>query len=148
MIPAFYDGDFLPDGDHMATWQEVQDRFGQTASRRILCDQLNQLILAARGCDFLWVYIFGSFISGKPDPGDVDLMWVYRAEQLEFMRPECRDLIDYQRMKSRFAWDVFCCSDSPDVVAYLLQGWRKNKAKTKERGIIKIDLQAFEGLIL
>jgi hypothetical protein len=148
MIPDFYDGMFLPDGDHSATWQEVQDRFGQTGSRRTLCNQLSQFILTARGCGFVALYVFGSFISGKTDPGDVDLIWVYRDGQLENMGPECRDLIDYSKMKARFAWDMFCCSDAPGVEGYLLEAFRENKAKTKRRGIIRIDLQAPEGLIL
>jgi predicted nucleotidyltransferase len=147
MIPEFYDGEFLPDGDCEATWIEVQERFGYGDTRRRLCEQMSRFIQIARGCGFKTVYLFGSFISGKEQPGDIDLMWVYRGEYGS-LRPECQELLNYERMKQRWNWDMFCCSDAPEVVEELLSGWRKNKARTKQRGIIKIDLERFEGLIL
>lgn len=148
MIPGFYDGEFLPDGDHEATWQEVQDRFGEGETRRRLCQRMSACILQARACGFRGVYLFGSFISSKADPGDIDLLWIYRAGSMETMSPPCRDLLNYGKMKADFGWDMFCCTDDPDVVEYLLSGWRKNKSKTKQRGLIKIDLEKFEGIIL
>jgi len=146
MIPEFYDGEFLPDGDHDATWTEVRQRFGSGETRRHLCDQMSRFIQTARGCGFKEVYLFGSFISGKDIPGDIDLMWVYRGDY-DTLRPECKELLDYGRMKER-NWDMWCSSDDPVNVKYLLDGWRKNKTRTKQRGIIKIDLEKFEGLIL
>jgi hypothetical protein len=50
-------------------------------------------------------------------------------------------------MKARWNWDMFCCSDNQAIIADLLTAFRKSKAGTK-RGIIKIDLERFEGLIL
>ncbi len=64
------------------------------------------------------------------------------------LRPECQELLNYGTMKQRWNWDMFCCSDSPEIVEDLLSGWRMNKTKTKQRGIIKFDLERFEGLIL
>ena len=147
MIPDFYDGNFLPDGDHDATWSDVQQRFGSGARRRALCDQMSKLIYLARGCGFREVYLFGSFISGKPEPGDIDLLWVYRSSTYESLSEGCRELLNYAIMKRRLGWDLFCCSDDPNVVSYMLTGWRMNKAKDKTRGIIRIDLENFEGLV-
>jgi hypothetical protein len=148
MIPAFYDGEFLPDGDHDATWQEVQARFGRGACREHLCERMSQFIMTARRCGFRQVFLFGSFISGKEEPGDLDMLWVYRAESLLTMEPECKDLINYGMMKIRYDVDSWCCSDDKESVMDLLTGWRKNKTRTKIRGIIRIDLERFEGLIL
>ena len=148
MIPDFYDGYFLPDGDHDATWVDVQRRFGAGTTRSRLCEHMSKLILLARGCDFKEVYLFGSFISGKPDPGDIDLLWVYRADKYDSLSESCRELLNYATMKSRLGWDLWCCSDDPAVVSDLLSGWRKNKTKDKARGIIRIDLGKFEGLVL
>jgi hypothetical protein len=147
MIPEFYDGQFLPDGDHEATWIEVQERFGSGQTRRRLCEQMSKFIQTARGCGFRFVYLFGSFISGKESPNDIDLIWVYRDGSLESLRPACRELINYATMKARWNWDMFCCSDNQAIIADLLTAFRKSKAGTK-RGIIKIDLERFEGLIL
>jgi predicted nucleotidyltransferase len=147
MIPDFYDGQFLPDGDHEATWIEVQERFGSGERRGMLCEQMSKFIQIARGCGFRSVYLFGSFISGKENPKDIDLMWVYRQKTFGLLRPGCRELLNYATMKARWNWDMFCCSDDPGASEYMLPAWRMSKTGTK-RGIIKIDLERFEGLIL
>src|SRR3979409_216273 len=94
MIPAFYDGYFLPDGEHPATWREVVDRFGGTARRRAVCDRLLRFLEEAKHCGFLRVYLFGSFISAKDDPGDVDLLWVHRQNlNYDLLSRECHELL-------------------------------------------------------
>jgi hypothetical protein len=147
MIPNFFDDQFLPDGDYEATWIEVQERFGSGQTRKDLCEQMSKFIQIAKCCGFRAVYLFGSFISGKDNPNDIDLMWVYRQETFESLRPGCRELLNYETMKSRWHWDMFCCSDDQTIIEYLLTGFRKSKTGTK-RGIIKIDLERYEGLIL
>jgi len=147
MIPEFYDGNFLPDGDHDATWAEVQTRFGEGEVRQKHCRQMSKLLLVARSCGFRAVYLFGSFISGKSEPGDIDLLWVYRADTYDSLSESCRELLNYGIMKSRLNWDLWRCSDDPVIVSDLLSGWRQNKTKDKARGIIRIDLENFEGLV-
>jgi hypothetical protein len=148
MIPDFYDGEFLPDGAYDATWMEVQAKFGLGETRRRLCEQMSQFIQMARGCGFRAVYLFGSFISSKTDPNDIDLMWVFRAGTPDQMSEKCKDLLNYVRMKEQWNWDMWCCSDAPEGVEYMLTGWKQNKSRTKLRGIIKIDLEKFEGLVI
>src|SRR5262249_1981785 len=116
MIPDFHDGLHLPDGDHPATLQEVRQRFGAGGQRQEFCTLLEDFVEQAAECGFVKVYLFGSFISGKPVPGDVDLMWVYERDlDLETLSPECRDLLDYNLMRTRVGWDMFCCSDDEVV---------------------------------
>jgi len=148
MIPDFYDGHFLPDGAHDATWQEVQTRFGSGAKRQSLCARMSQVLLTARRCGFREVFLFGSFISGKPDPGDIDLMWVYRSGSYEGMAPECQEIVNHEMMKARHGLDVFCCSDDRATIEDLLSTWRVDRDRTKKRGIVRIDLERFEGLII
>lgn len=143
MIPPFYDGNLLPDGDHLATWGEIVERFGGNPRRQGLCDRLIGFLRQARRCGFLRVYLFGSFISAKDDPGDVDLLWIHE-QNLDRGRlsKECSDLLDYPMMKERVNWDMFCCSDDPFVINYLMTGWRKDKsAERKARGVILLELQ-------
>ena len=148
MIPEFYDEEYLPGGTHDATWTEVQQRFGFSEGRRRLCERMAHFINVARGCGFRAVYLFGSFVTGKNDPNDIDLMWVYRGGAYDQMSDRCKDLLNYAKMKQRWKWDMFCCSDAPEVVADLVSGWTMDKARTKRRGIIRIDLEKFEGLIV
>jgi len=142
MIPDFYDGSFLPVGDHSAVWEEVVEKFGGTATRKGFCDRLIKFLRQAKKCGFLKVYLFGSFISAKDDPGDVDLLWVHRQNlDKSALAQECRDLLDYELMKAREDWDMWCCSNDPFVINYLMDGWRIDKGPKKTpRGVILLEL--------
>jgi predicted nucleotidyltransferase len=144
MIPDFYDGEFLPDGEHLATWEEVHARFGSPCEqRKTLSLKLKYYLDIARRCGFIRVYVFGSFISGRlePPPGDIDLMWVYQPDlDIDALSKECRDLLNYDAMRRREQWDMFCCSDNTGVINYLLGAFRISK-DNKSRGVILIHLQ-------
>ena len=142
MIPEFYDGMYLPPGDHPATWPEVVEKFGGGAIRSDFCRRLLRLLQAAKNCNFREVYLFGSFISAKELPGDVDLMWVYDVGlDFDSLRTECRELLNYQIMKEREKWDLWCCSDDQDVKTELLKGWRTDKSPEKKpRGLVILDI--------
>lgn len=144
MIPDFYDGMYLPIGDHPANWNEVAERFGVgNARRESHRNRLAAFIAAARACGFVKVYLFGSFISANPNPDDVDLMWVHEVNlDRERLRQECRDLLDYTLMKRREGWDMFSCSNDNFVINYLMEVWRKDKSPDRiPRGVILINLQ-------
>jgi hypothetical protein len=143
MLPAFYDDRFLPDGEHLATWGEVVERFGGNARRKSFCDRLITFLQRAKRCGFLRVYLFGSFISAKDDPGDVDLLWIHRQNlNYDLLSRQCHELVDYPLMRAREGWDMFCCSDDPFVISNLMDGWRKDKAPGRQpRGVILLDLR-------
>lgn len=65
----------LPPGVHLATLNEVESAFATNPKRRKLfigfVDASNQLRLA--GCTM--IYLDGSFVTGKPNPGDFDGCW-------------------------------------------------------------------------
>jgi predicted nucleotidyltransferase len=97
----------------------------------------------AKRCGFLRVYLFGSFISAKDDPGDVDLLWIHRQNlNYDLLSRQCHELVDYPLMRAREGWDMFCCSDDPFVISNLMDGWRKDKAPGRQpRGVILLDLR-------
>lgn len=75
MIPPFSAEGNLPPGIHSATWQEIVDRFGQTARRRRLLVGLQAAVEALRQAGCRTVYIDGSFVATKVAPGDFDACW-------------------------------------------------------------------------
>ncbi|HWZ76949.1 MAG TPA: hypothetical protein VNX87_10450 [Candidatus Sulfotelmatobacter sp.] len=143
MIPEFYDGNFLPDGEHVATWDEIVRRFGGNERRKSFCDRLIRFLQQAKSCGFLKVYLFGSFISAKEDPGDVDLLWVHKRDlDYDRLSRECHELVEYALIKARERWDMFCCSDDPMVISIMMTVWRKDKAPgRKPRGVIILELK-------
>lgn len=76
MIPPFDpDSGLLPEGQHVAAWGELVERFGWNERRRALLDGLAEALelLAAVGCRRVWLN--GSFVTAKDEPGDFDACW-------------------------------------------------------------------------
>jgi hypothetical protein len=73
--PAFNDKGDLPPGIHQATLAEVIEHFGgDTPQRRIIARRLEHIYtLAIRTGHLVRFIIFGSFVTAKPDPGDIDI---------------------------------------------------------------------------
>jgi hypothetical protein len=66
----------LPPGDHQATLEEIEKRFGFTPRRRWLLKGLRASVRAFWSAGIEEIYVDGSFCTEKPDPGDVDGYWV------------------------------------------------------------------------
>lgn len=66
---------YLPAGDHQATWTELVERFGGTYGRRQILQGLRFVLdqLRNRGVTHAW--IDGSFVTDKPRPRDVDVLY-------------------------------------------------------------------------
>lgn len=73
--PAFDQNGDLPVGVYQATLAEVKDHFGtSTARRRLMARRLERIYHLARSTGQLARFvIFGSFITAKPEPNDVDI---------------------------------------------------------------------------
>jgi hypothetical protein len=73
--PDFDDEGDLPVGIHQATLSEVLKRFGVgSLQRRVVAQRLERVYDLASGTGHLARFIiFGSFITAKPDPNDVDI---------------------------------------------------------------------------
>jgi hypothetical protein len=75
MIPEFRQDGALPAGRHWAEWEEFVQRFGQTPHRERLLAGLREAIhqLKVAGCRT--VYVDGTFVTTKQQPGDFDACW-------------------------------------------------------------------------
>ena len=77
-LPVFDTRGDLPIGVHLATLAEVLDRFGHgTAQRELVTIRLVRVYeLAQRTGKLLRFVIFGSYVTTKPEPNDVDIILV------------------------------------------------------------------------
>jgi hypothetical protein len=104
-IPLFDSASgFLPPGEHKATWDEIVDRFGWNIWRRQLLDGLAEGLaaLAAAGCTVVWLN--GSFVTTKEEPGDFDCVWSplgVNRERLKREAPDLLDLTDHRTAQKR-----------------------------------------------
>jgi len=73
MIPPFDDQGYLPPGIHMATLEEMRERFGQDSElRRTQMESLRWLVELARSAGVERIVVNGSFVTNKREPNDVD----------------------------------------------------------------------------
>ena len=141
MLPAFDpDSGRLPPGEHVASWDEVVERFGWTERRRRLLDGLADAIelLAEAGCRQIWLN--GSFVTAKDEPGDFDACWDTDDVDLDALDPALLDLSNHrQAQKARFGGELF-----PNVVeagsGLVFSEFFQNERDTGRKGIVVIEI--------
>jgi Helix-turn-helix len=74
-IPPFSDSGNLPEGVHDSTWDEIVERFGTSERRRKLLEGLRRALESLRNAGCRRVYLDGSFVAAKEEPGDFDACW-------------------------------------------------------------------------
>ncbi|MEO7730958.1 MAG: hypothetical protein ABIY55_08315 [Kofleriaceae bacterium] len=77
-IPALTSDGLLPEGIHAAALPEIEERFGSQNARRVeLFGKLTSFSTLARSFQlFSTMIVDGSFVTDKPDPGDIDVVLV------------------------------------------------------------------------
>jgi hypothetical protein len=141
-IPAFTASGDLPLGVHPAALPEVLARLGGgTAQRRAVALRLQRVYNTARGTGALARFvIFGSFVTDKPDPNDLDVFLVmedhFRPGQLT---GEAIALFDHLQADVQFGASVFwtkrsgIIGDEQSAIGY----WQIKRDHTY-RGIIEV----------
>ncbi|MEA3345792.1 MAG: hypothetical protein U9Q78_06050, partial [Chloroflexota bacterium] len=77
-LPELNEVGDLPPGVYEATLEEVVSRFGSTQGQRGVCTRRLRHVyaLAKRTEELQRFIIFGSYVTAKPDPNDVDVVLV------------------------------------------------------------------------
>lgn len=75
MIPAWLPNGDLPPGVHFATWRDLQQRLAFHPRRRVLLEGFRRGCAALRSAKCRLVYLDGSFVTAKEQPGDFDACW-------------------------------------------------------------------------
>lgn len=82
-LPVLDPAGDLPSGIHAATHGEFMTRFGGTPRRQALLAELRNALGTLRSEGVEAVVVGGSFVTGKPGPGDIDVAWVRNARTSE-----------------------------------------------------------------
>lgn len=132
----------LPAGEHMATWQELEDRYGYNPwRRRLLSGLLDALrLLRAAGCSRAW--IDGSFVTAKEEPRDFDACW--EAKGVDF------DLLDERLLtfdqgratqKAAFLGELFIAESGAGPQGTLFRDFFQADRDGRRKGIVVLDLR-------
>ena len=141
MIPPFdANTGRLPEGVHEASWDEIVQRFGWNQRRRRLLDGLAEAIelLARAGCRRLWLN--GSFVTVKDEPGDFDACWDVESVDLDAIDPVLLDLSPGRaKQKRRFGGELF-----PNIIesgsGLLFTEFFQNDLDAGRKGIVVIKI--------
>lgn len=145
-IPQFTDRGDLPLGVHLATLREVLGRFGLgSPQRKVLARRLEHIYELAQTSGHLKRFVvFGSFVTQKPEPKDVDVFLLmedtFDGSQLA---GEMRLLFDHAAAQAHFGASVFWlrCLAATDGEYATVEYWQLKRGGG-QRGIVEIISEA------
>lgn len=144
MIPEFNIDGNLPEGIYITSEDEFLNRFGTgSARRKWLSERLREIFALAKLTGKLErIFVWGSFVSAKELPNDVDLLLLMSGDfQFESVPEVCRVLFNYIEARVKFHADVFWSKSS--IGEKMLQLWLDTYQTTKDfkrRGIMEVKL--------
>jgi hypothetical protein len=109
-LPAFTETGELPPGIHRATLRETVERFCTGAPRRkVIALRLERTYQVAAATGRLARFVvFGSFVTAKPEPNDVDVFLLMEDPfDVSQLAGEARLLFDHAAAQAHFGASVF-----------------------------------------
>src|SRR5580658_7118352 len=103
MLPELIGQGELPPGVHRAGWEEFQGRFCDSAPRRVwLSARLRALLdLAGATGELRRVFIWGSFVTAKPAPRDLDILLIMSEDfEVDRLSAPAQAVFDSTRAKA------------------------------------------------
>ena len=132
----------LPPGEHAASWDDVLDRFGWNPVRRRQLDGLAEALylLAEAGCERVWLN--GSFVTAKDEPGDFDAVWDPTGVDTDTLDPIFFDLADARRaQKARFGGELLPDMTEAGSGLRFAEFFQRDRGG-QPKGIILLELKA------
>jgi hypothetical protein len=143
-LPAMLPNGYLPPGVHAATQSDIVERFGTSTPRRqVLASRLQELLSLARTTGKLQrAFVWGSFVTDKPFPRDLDVfLLMQEGFDREFVRlsPTQRSVFEHERARLLFEADVFWATESVGIEE--LTSWLSVYQLSRDmvqRGIVEV----------
>jgi hypothetical protein len=144
MLPELTPEGDLPVEVHLAAWEKFRSRFGTATLRREwLFSRLQALVALASSTGKLRrEFIWGSFVTAKPSPGDLDVLLIMSEDfEVESSLARARPIFDSVQARLRFQADVFWARESigSETLQMWLETYQVSRAFRK-RGIVELEL--------
>lgn len=142
-LPAFTATGDLPPGIHQVTIAEVIQRFNAESGKRALVTRrlLHIYDLAQRTGHLQQFIIFGSYVTAKNEPNDVDVVLVMKDSfRLADCPRECLGLFDHALAQARFGASIFWVRPNAmllEPLADFIAAWQVERDNTL-RGILNV----------
>lgn len=147
MIPEFDENGNLPPGVHFCEWEEFLARFVNTDRRLYLLQGLQIAIkqLQAAGCRT--IFIDGSFVTIKLNPGDFDACYDDETVDKDYLRIHAPRLLRYYDragQKATYRGEIFPSNQPVGNYGENSFEFFQRDRKLRKKGIIAIDLMRWE----
>ena len=139
----------LPPGIHLAAVGEGQGAVRAAHQRRAeLIAKLGEFLVLVRSFDvFTMIFVDGSFVTDKADPGDIDVVLVLPRANIPrlLQHPSAAQIVDSSRIKQIYEVDLFI-QPSPHGMVDFFQLLRPDEAIRRgvppdmSRGILEVAL--------
>ena len=142
-LPNLNDAGELPIGIHQATIDEVIAQFGSgTLQREVVTARLQRIYQIAKDTGNLQqLIIFGSYITAKLEPNDVDVVIIFNDDfDLTICSEEVKGLLNHQQAENEFGASIFWIRPSLLLLETLdefVESWQVKRDGTR-RGIIEV----------
>jgi len=142
MIPEFNRDGGLPAGIHWATWHEVESRFGFSERRQRLLAGLRSALGALRAAGCRSVYVNGSFVTNKREPGDYDACWDIEEVNVGSLDRVFLDFSNGRKAQKRKYFGEFFPAQMPEGATgrLFLEFFQTDKETGKPKGIVGLNL--------
>ncbi|MCJ2075986.1 hypothetical protein MKK68_10000 [Methylobacterium sp. E-016] len=141
MIPDFEAATgYLPEGEHVADWNEVCDRFAWNAHRVHLLSGLRRLTIALRDAGCGLFLLDGSFVTRKEFPGDFDACCDYSGmTAITLMR--LRLMGSKEIMKAEYFGEVYAYAEPvPGDERYSFRMFFQRDVDDVPKGLVRLNL--------
>ena len=143
MIPEFVDigaaWRVLPPGIHEANLREVGQRFATNDHRGLLFDGFRRALKTLRKAGCRSVFLDGSFVSEKAEPGDYDVCWDTSGVQDSQLDPVFLDFSHGRKaQKDKYGGEFFPANDLADGSSVFLHYFQTDRDTGRPKGIVLI----------
>ena len=148
-LPPFDEQGDLPVGVHQSTITEVIERFGtHTLQRQLVTARLKRIYELARQTGKLQRFVvFGSYVTAKPAPNDVDIILVMQDDLTEQdYDPEVFPMFDHIRAQRELGASLFAIRPGfifGETVDDFIAHWQIKRDLT-DHGIVEVIVEASE----
>jgi hypothetical protein len=141
-FPEFNENGDLPVGIYKATLQEILEHFGQgSLQRQVVAKRLAKIYELAKSTGKLSRFIiYGSFITAKKNPNDVDIFLVMRNDfRKNDYQGDVRRIFENLQAENKLKASIFWMLEMSVAVneKVFICGWQ-SKRGGGERGIVEV----------
>ena len=136
--------DVLPSGVHYATLTEIEAEYAYNSTRRRFFVGLVEaaVSLAQVGC--ATIYLDGSYVSSKPNPGDYDACWDPSGVKIPLLDPVFLDFDNSRAaQKAKFGGEFFPSSiNNAGTSQTFLEFFQTDRFTGDQKGILEISISS------